>query len=253
MNRFIFGAVFDRFFKLFGENAGLFCIIGLIGNVVPILAASSCLDAYLHLLPNGWAGRFQNMTTQSFWIIVPVSIGVGAVNLIALSMITETAILRAVGKEANLGKIFIHGLTNILPLFAQYIQVGLTVGLGFILLVIPGIFWAICTWVAVPAYVGQPGLGISGAYTKSFELTRGHRWSLLLIGLVLIIVKYIAVSGLSRLLLWLGLPDMTRHLIMAGYAALATLIDNVFTVAIYVTLREGKDRLSPANAAEVFS
>ena len=151
MTRFSFGAAFDRFFKLFGENAALFCIIGLVGNVVPVLTASLFLGEYLHLLPNGWSERCRSMATNSFWIIVPVSITVGAANLIALSMITETAILRAIGKKVKLGEIFVHGLTNILPLFAQYIQVGLTVGLGFILLVIPGIFWALCTWVAVPA------------------------------------------------------------------------------------------------------
>ncbi|MBW8735338.1 MAG: hypothetical protein JF571_13745, partial [Asticcacaulis sp.] len=230
MPTFSFGAAFDRFFKLFGQNFALFAVIGLIGNVAPILAASFYLSVYLHLIPGGWSERFQNPTAESFWIVLLVSAGVGAINLIGLSMITETAILRAVGKKVRLGEIFVHGVTNILPLFGQYIQIGLTVGLGFILLIIPGIFWAICTWVAVPAYVGQPGLGVSGAYTRSFELTKGHRWSLFLIGLVLVGVNFVTAIGLNRALRWLGMPDLAQQLIAAGYNAFATLIGNIFTV-----------------------
>lgn len=252
MTTFSFGAAFDRFFKLFGENAVLFCIIGLIGNAAPILAASYYLDAYLHLLPNGWSQRFQGVTTEGFWIILLVSIGVGAINLVSLSMITETAILRAVGKKVRLGAIFANGLSNILPLFGLYLQVGLTVGLGFILLIVPGIIWAICTWVAVPAYVGQPGLGVSGAYSKSFALTKGHRWSLFLVGFVLMLIAVLAEVGLGYLLPLVGLPELAQQLIASGYDAVETLVGNVFTVAVYVTLRESKDKLTPGQTAAVF-
>lgn len=253
MTTFSFGAAFNRFFKLFGENAALFCVIGLIGNVLPILAASYYLSVYLNLLPNGWSERFQNLDTDNFWVVLLVSIGVGAVNLVALSMITETAILRAVGKTVRLGGIFGNGLKNILPLFGLAIQVGLTVALGIILLIVPGIIWMICTWVAVPAYVGQPGLGISGAYSKSFALTKGHRWSLFLVGLVLVVVNIVTSLGLMYLLPAIGLSELAQQLVSAGYDAFTTLIGNIFTVAVYVVLRESKDKLTPGQTAAVFS
>jgi hypothetical protein len=250
---FSFAAVFNRFFRLIGENAVLFILLGLIGTVLPSVALSYGLFAALHLPVGPWSERFADLTTQNVGFIAGGSLFVVVLNLINLSMVTEVAIVRAVGKPARIGEILRHALGNIIPIFLVSLAVALLCGLGLILLVIPCFYWMICTCVAVPARVGEPSLGISGSVMKSFELTRNHRWMLLLIWLVAFIAAAMidSVFGLMRFGTDAGslLPLQLADAALQGFI---NVLGNVFTAAIYVTLRESRDKLSPDNTASVF-
>ncbi len=173
---FTIGAVFSRFFKLLTENAVLFIGLALLCNVLPTLALTYSLMSYLHV--TGWNERFTGMTEDNVWYILGGSLLVYLINLAVISIVTEIAIVRAVGKKVSFGATLTHALGNILPMFVIGLLVGLIVGGGAVLLLVPGIIWALCTWVSIPAYIGQPGLGIWGAIMKSFALTRNHRWQL---------------------------------------------------------------------------
>jgi hypothetical protein len=75
----------------------------------------------------------------------------------------------------------------------------LMVGIGFLLVVIPGIILIAGLILAVPAIVIEPRLSASAALSRSWELTRGSRWRMLGLLLVLVILLYIPIAAIGGL------------------------------------------------------
>ncbi len=260
MPRFDIGVVFGRFFKLIGQNFGLFAVIGFIGIVLPGIAAT-ILGQMIIGAPTVWTEAFRRFDSSAIAAAIGIGLVAVVVNLMTVSAITETAILRAVDKKVEAGALLGSALRNVLPLLVVWILVAVFVALGFIALIIPGIFLALCLCVAIPAYVGQPGLGIWGAVMKSFELTRGNRWWLLLIGIVVGFASMVIGGTIGAAMLGFAMSSGDVHQITSLPVQIANtvlssimrLFGYVFAAATYVTLRESKEKLSPDNAAEVFS
>ncbi len=258
---FSFAAVINRFFRLIGENAALFALLGLIGTILPSLVLSGALYSALGLSRLPWSEQFPMSPVYTAVSVGGSGLIVFILSLLNQSMVTEATILRAVDKPVEVRPLIAHALGNFLPLFAVLILTALLYMVGLILFVIPCFFWMICTCVAVPARVGEPGLGIIGSIRKSFDLTRGHRWSLLLIWFVAMLAGVVvssAANGLSAYALFAsaGAPSgpnpLPMQLISTATSGVLTVLANIFTAAIYVTLRESKDKLSPDSAAAVF-
>jgi uncharacterized membrane protein len=75
----------------------------------------------------------------------------------------------------------------------------LVIGLGFVLMVIPGIILAVGLAVAIPAVVLESGRSASGALSRSWELTRGARWRIFGLGITLFVLLYVPVVAISGL------------------------------------------------------
>lgn len=269
MPAFDIGTVFSRFFRLVGENFAIIAALGLIGVILPsvvvaygvtsvlggLIGAANPTDAYLGMFTGANMG---------------ISFGSGlllfVLNLVILSMITEVTILRAVGKPVDVGTIFGHALRNILPLLAISILVGIMIFCGIIALIIPGIFLALATCVAIPAYVGEPARGITGSISRSFELTKGRRWWLLLIFIVLGIAAMVVSGTISSMTMpFMFTPGTTPDaasmtttmmpymLVNAAVDGVVRVLGTVLVAAIYVCLRESRERLTPETTAEVFN
>jgi hypothetical protein len=260
MPAFSLAAVFNRFFRLIGENAMLFFMIGLIGTILPSLLLSGALYSALGLSRLPWSESFAPSPFYTGLSVAGGGLIVFILSLLNQSMVTEATILRAVGKPVEVPSLIRHALGNFLPLFAVQILIGVLYLIGLILFVIPCFFWMICTCVAVPVRVGEPDLGIFGSIRRSFELTRGHRWWLLVIWLVAIVAGTVissAVNGAADVSLILGYDGghanaLPNQLLSTFVTGVLTVLSNVFTAAVYVTLRESTDKLSPNNAASVF-
>lgn len=269
MPAFDIGTVFSRFFRLVGENFAVIAALGLIGVVLPsvvvaygvtsmlggLIGAPNPTDAYLGLLSGTNLG---------------ISFGSGlllfVLNLIILSMITEVTILRAIGKPMDIGAIFSHALRNILPLLVISILVAIMIFFGFLAFIIPGIFLALATCVAVPVYVGEPARGITGSISRSFELTKGRRWWLLLIFIVLGIgamaiggtissmtMPFMFTPGTTPDPANMGATMMPYMLVNAAVDGVVRVLGTVLVAAIYVCLRETREKLTPETTAEVFN
>lgn len=87
--------------------------------------------------------------------------------------------------------------------FWTFVLAGITVGIiavvGFILLIVPGVVWSL-RYMFVPYLVMDRKLGVSEALAESSRITKGHKWQLL--GLVLVLV---GVNILGAVLLLVGL------------------------------------------------
>ena len=149
------------------------------------------------------------------------------------------------------------GLKRCLPLLAASLLFGMGVGLGMVLLLVPGIILAVMWAVLIPVLVENRG--VFAAFGRSRALTRGNRWRIF--GLFLIAV--IAAGFVQAVLTGLVGGDATVEKVngpsvMLSVAVLGLygwLIMVLFTVglaALYVQLRELKGG-GGESVAQVFS
>ncbi|CAL4869206.1 hypothetical protein MMA231_03497 (plasmid) [Asticcacaulis sp. MM231] len=246
---FSFSVAINRFFKLLSENFPLIFLLGLLSYVLPDLALSFIGNIYAGI-DDAYNNVFTSITSS--WVGLVVGLLSVFLYLINISMVTEVAILRAVGKKPRISQIIASALHNALPILAISILSALWIGLGFIALIIPGIILSLGLSVVIPCYVGERHLGVIGALKRSLFLTRYHRGSIFLIALVsgiLVAILTGMVAGSMRMSL---LPDTILTPLTTAASDIMGVFGNVLYAAIYVTLRESKDKRGPEQTASVF-
>lgn len=160
------------------------------------------------------------------------------------------------GSPATLGECLRVGVKTWLPMLGLFILMGLAVGLGFILLVVPGILLALRWSVAAPALVME-GRGIQDSMGRSAALTEGRRGSIFLLFLVLWIVVLVceaAVFGVAGG--FRGLMTMPPIITLGVSPLLATLFNMVWPAvmaALFHQLRGAREGGAPETLAEVFA
>jgi hypothetical protein len=114
---------------------------------------------------------------------------------------------------------------------------------------VPGLI-AIARWsVAMPACIVDR-LGVAASFRRSTELTRGHRWKIFGMFVLLVIADVIAEALLGPILGPAGnVAELVGHVIVnGGWGAVSA----VLAVAIYHDLRVAKDGVDTAEIATVF-
>jgi hypothetical protein len=190
-----------------------------------------------------------------------------AVMAVVLAMLTQGALVRATtayseGLKASFGESAMAGLAAAPPLFLLGLLSALGIGLGFVLLLVPGVILYIMWSVAAPALV-EERLGPIQALGRSRDLTRGARWKIL--GLTLVVLAccglLYALIGILAILWYGGIqfePDPaganSLNDLLVGIA-LGTFISAVWGViqaSLYVELRDWKDGPRSEALAEIF-
>ena len=107
------------------------------------------------------------------------------------------------------------------------ILLGLAIGIGFLLLVVPGLF-LLTIWIAVIPAIVLEGRGIGESFGRSHDLVRGNGWNVFGV-IVLTILLLIAVWLVLGLVLW-PLADWLTSLIQQ---AVNSLVIGPFVVTIW--------------------
>lgn len=246
----MFSAIFNRGFDLLGRHFVL-----IFGTAFFIMGLPSVLGAIFLYTTTGNADSrlFESLFTHG-WPAVAYAVLCAALYLINYSVITEIAVTGLARSEFRLADALGRSLMNIIPLLILFCLCGLLVGLGFMLLVIPGIILMLALSVTCTAYIAEGKTGITDAMQRSFELTRGHRWALLgvfiCVGLLEMVIGAIAEAPM----LLVG-QDLPQPLLIGASTLINTLSDAfslVFSVAAYVCLRQAKEGQPTDSAADVF-
>jgi hypothetical protein len=96
------------------------------------------------------------------------------------------------GERAEVGEVLRMGLSRFGAVWVTGIVYALSVGIGLILLIIPGIVIAIRYWLAVPvAVIEAPGAMAS--LERSRELTEGNRWRVLRVAIILTFLMFVGM------------------------------------------------------------
>lgn len=178
---------------------------------------------------------------------------------ISQAALTRAILAEAEGSRARFGETLAAALSVLLPLIGLSLLIGIAVMIGLMFLIVPGVILYLMWAVAVPALVAERR-GIMGSLGRSRDLTRGARWKIFGLFLVLVAV-YWMISAAFGALAW-DSYDWTTPMAQqpAGMIILEAAVGTVTTVvwatvqaSLYVELRNCKDGPDTRNLEEVFS
>jgi len=251
--RFEMGRVAKLTFGSIGRNWVVFGLLGLLLSAIP-QALTSWFQARMFAAPV--PGTFP--TGASF-------LGSSVASLINFAgvMILQAALVHGVisdlnGRKATFGECLQTGIRFALPIIAILILSALGIGLGLVLLIVPGVMLYLAWMVAVPAEVVER-TGVFGAFSRSAELTRNHRWSLLGLYVIFLILTWILLGTLLALTggfraaaLMMGTRTPVMMVVLAVVQVIQGVIGSAGIAAIYYELRSIKEGIGPESLASVF-
>jgi hypothetical protein len=237
------GDVLNRAWRLFTGNILFFAAVPLLSYVIVFVTV---FVFALLLALAGWA------TNPG---VIAVIGGILAVLLfIGLYMVAEAVILlgafqRLRGHPLQVGAALQRAFNRFFPLIGLSILFSLAILLGLALLVVPGLI-LLCMWsVVVPACIVE-GHGPTASMTRSAELTKGYRWQIFGMFLLLWIVNWI---GRLVIQFGLGLASTTLASIVSFvWLAAWTGYWSCVLIMTYHDLRVAKEGIDTEQIASVF-
>lgn len=224
------GDVVGETFSTYGQNLGA------------LLGASIVVFVVIGLV----SGLFQNAGGVILGLLA------GIVRLIGYALYTGFVVrlvqdMRDGRRDQTVGDLFASATGAILPLIVFGILFGIAVGIGFLLLIIPGLILITFWCVGAPAIVVERE-GPIGAFGRSWRLVRGDAWSvfaaLLVILIIVIVIQFILAA--------IATP------ISDGAILVASIISTIITAPIFALavsvmffdLGGGREAAAPAAATE---
>jgi hypothetical protein len=237
-------------FALYGKQAAnLWTIVALI--VVP---AQLIVWAIIKVSLNGGT-TFADKGT----IYTSKSVAPGEVAIIAIGFLTGVLCIGALsrllldthtGHRTTWRQSLAYAAERIGPLIWLGLMTGILLGIGFILIIVPGIYLLVVWAVAVPVLMFE-GRGGWGALSRSRELVNGHWWSTfgaLLLGLLCIVGAGILVGAILGGIANSG--SVNTILILSGASRILSAIITypilaAISAVLYINLRGDQEHVDP--------
>jgi hypothetical protein len=221
------GTLFGRSFGVFSRHFIPFCLLGAVGALPYLLPAP----------PN---------RGSSSWAPLLV---------LLLAPVTQAVILYGAfqdmrGRPFGIGESVKRGLSRFVPIIGLSICFSIVVGLGFVLLIVPGLFFLTMFFVALPACVLER-LGPVQSMTRSAELTKGFRWKVFAVGLVVFLAA-IVVTAIFDVALLRSSHELYARIGNFVWQAVFGAYCSVVTAILYSDLRRVREGLDLEQIAAVF-
>ena len=171
----------------------------------------------VYMILSGPAGMFQWKTDHLEWFIVPLALfGIAYGIFVAgpISYSVKWVFLKAVrGERIEIRDMFAVFQKNYWNAVVANIVVGVIVGLGIVMLIVPGIIFA-CRLAFVSYLVIDRDMDVMDALRTSWDMTRGYGWQIFFMGFLAI---FIVLAGLIALFVGVIISVMW---ISASFAAI---------------------------------
>jgi hypothetical protein len=237
------GDVLGRAWRLFTGNILFFVAVPIVSYVIIFIAAMAFTLTFAFL---GWA--------SNTLVMAVVGIVLGVLLFVGLYMIGEAVVLlgafqRLRGQPLRVAEALQRAFTRFFPLIALSILFGLGIMIGMMLLIVPG-FFLLCMWAVVVPVCIVEGLGPTASMSRSSELTKGYRWQILGLLLLLFFINWI---GSMVIQLILGLASSTLASIGSFiWLAAWTAYWNCVLIMAYHDLRVAKEGVDTEQIASIF-
>ncbi len=162
-------------------------------------------------------------TIVEFLVVTPI---IAAICIYALHQI-------AGGERPSAGQVFVAGFEAFTPLFAAVVLAAAGIALGFLALILPGIYIAV-RWYFVPQSVVIEGARGPQALSRSSLLVTGFWWRTF--GLVLLANVAIAIPGFILLAPFTAVAESTDRAVWALVGSAVTTSVTTPFVALFSTL-----------------
>lgn len=251
--------LFSRFPLLFGValavQAALAVLSLFIAPLVTALPASPSGD------PTALGNAFGAQA-------VVVGLVTGFLSLLATTLTTGILVLAAydarLGNPSRLGAYVGAAFAALLPLVVLTFVYSVALGVGFVLLVVPGLLVLTVWSVYVPAVVAEGAR--YGGLSRSRELTRGYRWPILGLQIVLILLgilvslitvglvtgQFTASVGEFGVAQAEAATSTVGRIVNVLVAALTSAFFAVVTAVLFARLKELKEGVGIEGIADVF-
>ena len=260
------GRVFERAFATITHNP-----LVTLGLAFLFGGAPSLLSTYLTNMVRADVTRKSVEATGSFsrfgYEMIGVTLFSWALGIL-IAALTQAVLTRATtaesdGRKAGFGECIAAAFRVVFPLAALMILLVLAVMLGLVLLIVPGVILYVMWSVASPALVEEHS-GVFGSFRRSQELTKGARWKVFGLLLVVLVTAWIleAAAGFAAIAL-VGLDGMRTiatgqlpiayTIVMLVISTLTNVFWGTVQASTYVELRQWKEGGSSEQLAEVFA
>lgn len=232
------GRVLSTTFSVVRANLAPFLTLGVIGLLPGLVSAG------LQMANGGPSATFAPG-------MVAFAVSIGLIGLV-FGLTLQATIIRLTydhlaNRKTEVREALMGGFRAVLPLLGLFILCMLAVMLGFSFFVIPGIMLA-CRWVvAGPAYVVERR-GVMAAMGRSAELTKGSRWRIFGLLIILTVLFYAFEFGVLGLFGGFSAAALQAGRLHAGANLLITVLSVVLTVfttagatVLYSELRRRKE------------
>jgi hypothetical protein len=243
-NKFRIDEVLSRSFEIYFRNLGPLLLIGL-AAYLPIQLIQQALAA-------GMTGEMSGAA----WLVWGLSVVVGVI----LSYVMQGAVVFGVyqnlnGRPFRIGRCVSVAVGRMWVILGVSIVASLLIGIGLMLLIIPGIIIALVLWVAVPAAVVERR-GVGDSLGRSRELTDGSRLRIFGLLVIIGIISGALTFGVSMIMGLMmsagGGSSIGFILVSALTSALVGLLQSVVTAVGYYYLRMDVEGLDVSEIVAVF-
>lgn len=247
------------------EDLGLNGIVSntfstFVARIVPIalltLVVSAISVALTYVLTSSiLSGSAENPFGMSAGAIVTTMIVPILIWAIQTAILSRLAYDHITGDPIELGSYLGQALVVAVPLIIVSIIIGIAAGLGFIFLIVPGLYLSAMFFVTTPSLIIERN-GFS-SIGRSVELTKGYRWSIVLVLLIFMVIS-MAVNFPIEFMLTAGADFESIGKITVGSVIgnfLSNLVASLSAISaalVYARLREIKEGVSVKDLADVF-
>lgn len=255
---FSVGKVLGRTFGVMGDNPIVIFGISLLFGALP-------QQLYAYYMRLSMAGLGSNPGTANATAFFALSMG-SMVVMVVLTMIVQAALVRATiaydeGERASFGASIAVGLSMVLPLIGLTLLMVPALMVATLFFFIPGVILFLMWSVATPALVTER-TGIFAAFGRSRFLTKGARWKILGLLIVIWIVLFMASGVVGAITVAFGVAG---SMAMGGAMPVSILILSLVTstattafmstaiTSLYISLRNWKDGPQAHSLADIFA
>ena len=168
-----------------------------------------------------------------------------AIQQLLLGALTRGAAGALIGRDVDVSASYQYAFSRLGPLIGLAILIALVVGVGFILLIIPGIIFLVFLAVSVPAFIIE-GLGVTDSMSRSWKLVSGSWWHVLAV----ILVAAIIAGVINGILTAIGGNTFFGVWILSAIAQIITApFVSLVSVVLYVDLRARHESLNATTLA----
>jgi uncharacterized membrane protein len=240
VGEFRVGRVFDRTTAIYTRNFLPFSLVTLIATVPPLLIlGGAAVNPYYSGVGGPGAGTILIATLLSV-----------ALYLLSQATLVYGAFQDMRGRPVNLSDSVNAALARFFPILGVTLLAAILTGIGFMLLIIPGLILLTMWFVGVPACMVER-TGPWQSLVRSAELTKGHRWKVF--GIILLFylatgiigqIIAVVVASIGGLLVGTIVTALWNTVVYAFFA--------VFVVVTYYELRSTKEGIDIEQIASVF-
>jgi hypothetical protein len=235
---FRIGRVFARTARLLARNAPIYVAVSATAAVPSVLLAES-------------GEKFGGPSAYAAvaWGVLAVVLAL-ALGTLSQAVVVHAAFQDMCGRPVRLFESLRAGSGRLLAIVGLALGMGFFVGIGLLMLIVPGVVLLIMWTVATPACVVER-LGVGASMARSSDLTKGHRWQIFGMLILVGFVESIAGAGVKAVLGVAG----SAGLVIAGtllWNGLSGAFSAILAVATYHDLRVAKEGIDTGRIAAVF-